>query len=46
MNFVKSLSGSYFIMQDKVIIPISRQSFKQIKNVYIDFFFKKDKAIL
>jgi len=46
MNFVKSLSGSYFIMQDKVIIPISRQSFKQIKNTYIDFFFKKDKVVL
>jgi len=46
MNFVKSLSSSYFIMQDKVIIPISRQSFKQIKNAYIDFFFKKDKVIL
>lgn len=46
MNFVKSLSSSCFIMQDKVVIPISRQSFKQIKNTYIDFFFKKDKIIL
>lgn len=46
MYFVKSVSNSNFIMQDKVIIPISRQSFKQIKNVYIDFVFKKDKVNL
>ena len=39
MNFVKSLSSSYFIMQDKVIIPISRQSFKQIKKCIYRFLF-------
>ena len=41
LNYVQSISGTDFVMFDKTLIPISRQSYQQIRNAYIDFFFNK-----
>jgi len=41
LNFVMSISSKDFIMNDKTLIPISRQVYQQIKNAYIDYFFEK-----
>lgn len=41
MNHVISISGKEFILSDKTVIPISRQSYQQIKNAYIEHFFAK-----
>jgi DNA-binding LytR/AlgR family response regulator len=41
MNCVKSISNKDFILDDKTLIPISRQVFQQVKILYFDYFFKK-----
>lgn len=41
MNYVISISSRNFVMSDKTLIPISRQSYQQIKNAYINYFFNK-----
>lgn len=41
MNYVISISNKDFILDDKTLIPISRQVYQQVKNAYIDCFFEK-----
>jgi len=41
MDFVTSISRGDFILSDKKLIPISRQSFQRVKKMYIDYFFEK-----
>ena len=42
LNYVMSITNKDFIMDDNTPIPISRQAYKQIKDVYLDFFFGKE----
>lgn len=46
VNYVKSISATDFMMSDKTQIPISRQSYQQIKNAYLDFFFNEGAELL
>ena len=46
MDYVTSITSKDFIMSDKTIIPISRQTYKQIKASYIDYFFDKGNGSL
>jgi len=46
LNSVISISNKDFILSDKTLIPISKQTFPQVKNAYIDFFFKKGSDFL
>lgn len=41
MNYVKSISTKDFVLQDKTLIPISKQVYQQIKDAYINYFFDK-----
>ena len=41
MNCVRSISGKDFIMDDKTLIPISKQVYPKVKAAYIDYFFKR-----
>lgn len=41
MDYVTRISNNDFVMPDKTLIPISRQSFQQIKNMYINHFFNR-----
>jgi DNA-binding LytR/AlgR family response regulator len=41
MNYVKSISTKDFVLQDKTMIPISKQVYQHIKDTYINYFFNK-----
>jgi DNA-binding LytR/AlgR family response regulator len=41
MNYVISISSRDFVLSDKTLIPISRQAYGQVKNTYIDYFFRE-----
>ena len=42
MRCVASITGTEFILEGGVAIPISRSLFGQVKNAYFDYFFKGD----
>ncbi|HEY5561927.1 MAG TPA: LytTR family DNA-binding domain-containing protein [Clostridiaceae bacterium] len=46
MNYVISISSKDFIMDDKTLIPISRQTYQGVKNQYIDYFFEKGSELI
>lgn len=46
MDYVTSITSKDFIMADKTMIPISRKSYKQIKDSYINYFFDQGKEAL
>jgi len=46
MNYIKSITSKDFILIDKTLIPISKQVYAQIKNIYIDYFFEKASGII
>lgn len=41
MNAVISISNKDFILEDKTLVPISKQEYPQVKNAYINYFFNK-----
>jgi len=41
MSYVISISGKDFVLQDKTLIPVSKQGYQQVKDAYIDYFFGK-----
>lgn len=45
MNYVISISNKDFILKDKTLVPISKQVYQQVKNAYIDYFFKNQKGL-
>lgn len=46
MDYVTSITSKDFVMSDQTIIPISRNSYKQIKDSYINYFFDQGKEAL
>lgn len=41
MNYVISISSKDFVLDDKTLVPISKQIYQQVKTAYINYFFKK-----
>ena len=41
MHFVTNISNRDFVIAGKILVPISRQVYQQVKDTYIDYFFKK-----
>ena len=39
MSLIAQITGKYFVMQDKTLIPISRLLYPQVKQAYISYFF-------
>lgn len=39
MSLIAQITGKYFVMQDKTMIPISRTLYPQVKDTYIRYFF-------
>lgn len=44
MNYVISISNKNFILKNKTLVPISKQVYQEVKNAYIDYFFKDQKG--
>lgn len=43
MQYVKSITGKDFILEDGMNVPISRSVYPHVKNSYFDYFFTKTK---
>ncbi len=43
MDYVKSVTNKEFILTDGQLIPISRNIYRQVKDAYFDYFFRKGK---
>lgn len=41
MNYVSNISNKDFTLEDKTLIPISRQLYINVKNKYLDYFLEK-----
>jgi DNA-binding LytR/AlgR family response regulator len=44
MNYVTSISNKDFMLDNKILIPIPKQVYQQVKNAYFEYFFNKQKG--
>jgi len=43
MQYVTSITGKDFVLDEDVCVPVSRKMYPQVKDAYLDYFFTQMK---